>query len=176
MCIWRSFHKHGVVFFFYKMNLKSINPTSTNQVFVCFSVQEDFHMRAPFATSGRMKTSEKSEDFLVVFRQLSCICVYKCGCMKIVSIILSINNGVVFSKNFTAIKPSSKNKSIKEQVFDLGFGPRGQHIPMCIYVSSVCIWISLVVYLHVWFMYVCMYIGGTQRCMHVYVWDVYWEA
>ena len=38
-----SFHKHGVVFL--QKNLKSINPTSKNQVFDCFSAQEDFHMR-----------------------------------------------------------------------------------------------------------------------------------
>ena len=38
-----SFHKHGVVFL--QKNLKSINPTSENQVFDCFSAQEDFHMR-----------------------------------------------------------------------------------------------------------------------------------
>ena len=38
-----SFHKHGVVFI--QKNLKSINPTSKNQVFDCFSAQEDFHMR-----------------------------------------------------------------------------------------------------------------------------------
>ena len=37
-----SFHKHVVLF---TKNFKSINPTSKNQVFACFSAQEDFHMR-----------------------------------------------------------------------------------------------------------------------------------
>ena len=52
-----SFYKHGVVFL--QKNLKSINPTSQNQVFDCFSAQKDFH-NAPFATSGGIQTSERS--------------------------------------------------------------------------------------------------------------------
>ena len=35
---------HSIHVVFLQKNLKSTNPTSKNQVFDCFSVQEDFHM------------------------------------------------------------------------------------------------------------------------------------
>ena len=40
-----NYHSINMVQFFYKKNLKGINPTSKDQVFDCISTQEDFHMR-----------------------------------------------------------------------------------------------------------------------------------
>ena len=39
-----NYHSIKIVYFFLQQNLKSINLTSKNQVFDCFSVQEDFPM------------------------------------------------------------------------------------------------------------------------------------
>jgi hypothetical protein len=49
-----SFHKHGVVFL--QKNSKSINPTSKNQVFNCFSAEEEFHMRLSQLLGGMSET------------------------------------------------------------------------------------------------------------------------